>query len=259
MDMRTMERRSIEQRSSDLQTKDLRRIDKRLWARLGAVVCVVLMCTSITWAPRAYGGSHAYGDTHDGGHGQPTMLPAVPTLTAPHAAGAVKAASAVHTLTAPYAASAETGHASRFYVLPVDGEVAFRFDPPAEKWLAGHRGVDIWTTVGGAVAAPFGGVVSFVGSVGGKPVVVINHPDGLRSSLEPVVGIVAVGETVAQGQPVGHLGVSSSASNPNHCRPDAGEDGEAACVHWGVRRGDIYLDPLSLLGPPVPIVLLPWA
>jgi hypothetical protein len=24
----------------------------------------------------------------------------------------------------------------------------------------------------------------------------------------------------------------------------------AACLHWGLRRGEVYLDPLSLLAPP---------
>ena len=24
----------------------------------------------------------------------------------------------------------------------------------------------------------------------------------------------------------------------------------AACLHWGLRRGEVYLDPLSLLEPP---------
>ena len=30
-----------------------------------------------------------------------------------------------------------------------------------------------------------------------------------------------------------------------------------ACLHWGLRRGEVYLDPLSLLRPPR-VRLLPW-
>ena len=31
------------------------------------------------------------------------------------------------------------------------------------------------------------------------------------------------------------------------------------CLHWGARRGDTYLDPLSLLRPLGPVRLLPWS
>jgi hypothetical protein len=35
-----------------------------------------------------------------------------------------------------------------------------------------------------------------------------------------------------------------------HCLP-------AACLHWGLRAGNTYLDPLQLVGGPLPIRLLP--
>ena len=35
-----------------------------------------------------------------------------------------------------------------------------------------------------------------------------------------------------------------------HCLP-------AACLHWGLRAGDTYLDPLQLVGGPMPVRLLP--
>jgi murein DD-endopeptidase MepM/ murein hydrolase activator NlpD len=87
--------------------------------------------------------------------------------------------------------------------------------------------------------------------VGGKHIVVVAHPDGLRSTLEPVVATVERGSTVAAGQVVGTVTTApATADNPGHCAPDD-------CLHWGVRRGDVYLDPLTLLGAAPPIVLLP--
>ncbi|MCL1872312.1 MAG: peptidoglycan DD-metalloendopeptidase family protein [Promicromonosporaceae bacterium] len=144
------------------------------------------------------------------------------------------------------------------YVAPVPGPVARPFDPPATQRDAGHRGVDLWAGRGGVVGSPGPGVVTFAGQVAGKSVVVVTHPDGLRSSLEPVDANVPVGTAVAAGDPVGVLAAApGDGANPDHCAalvpPDAGE----ACVHWGVRRGDVYLDPLTLLHASAPIVLLP--
>ena len=56
---------------------------------------------------------------------------------------------------------------------------------------------------------------------------------------------VAAGDVVHRGQQVGVL-----APAPVHCAP-------LTCLHWGVRRGQAYLDPLVLLRPPAPPVLLP--
>ncbi|MCL2423789.1 MAG: M23 family metallopeptidase, partial [Micrococcales bacterium] len=58
------------------------------------------------------------------------------------------------------------------------------------------------------------------------------------------VATVAVGDQVLPGDPVGVV-VDSTAS---HCSP-------TTCLHWGVRRGEQYIDPMLLLGGP--IVLLP--
>jgi murein DD-endopeptidase MepM/ murein hydrolase activator NlpD len=126
---------------------------------------------------------------------------------------------------------------------PVD--VSRGFEAPAATWAAGHRGVDLVLPDGAPVRAPADGVVSFSGPVAGRAVVVITHPDGLRSSLEPVVGIVTVGDTVTQGQVVGTLEEA-----PAHCAP-------RRCLHWGVRDGDVYLDPMTLLAVHGPVVLLP--
>lgn len=119
------------------------------------------------------------------------------------------------------------------------------FRASASPWGAGHRGVDLEVAVGIEVLAPASGTVSFSGVVVGRGVVTITHPDGVRSSLEPVDPLVRVGDRVTTGQAVGLV-----SGAPGHCAP-------AVCLHWGVRRGATYLDPLGLLRGFGPIVLLP--
>jgi len=110
------------------------------------------------------------------------------------------------------------------------------FDPPAQRWLPGHRGVDLASERGTPVFAAGPGVVAFAGQVAGVGVVSIDHPGGLRTTYQPVVPRVRAGDRVSAGQRIGTL----EAGHPE-CRA-------AACLHWGLRRGDEYLDPLVLLG-----------
>jgi len=146
------------------------------------------------------------------------------------------------------------------YVNP-GGVLLNPFNPPAKNWLPGHRGVDLAVPVGdtglldsagkplvgGMVVAPAPGEVTFAGLVAGKPVVTILHPDGLKSSFEPLLAVVALGAMVAAGDVIGVVGAWPANVTP-HC--------DYPCVHWGVRRGETYLDPLILIGAP-PIVLMP--
>jgi murein DD-endopeptidase MepM/ murein hydrolase activator NlpD len=78
--------------------------------------------------------------------------------------------------------------------------------------------------------------VTFAGLVAGRGVVSVTHPGGLRSTYEPVTATVRTGDVVSAGQSLGEL--------------EAGHPGcpAAACLHWGLRRGEQYLDPLALLG-----------
>jgi murein DD-endopeptidase MepM/ murein hydrolase activator NlpD len=121
---------------------------------------------------------------------------------------------------------------------PLDGTptVVRRFDPPPEPWLAGHRGVDLAGDPGAPVRAAGAGMVAFAGTVAGRGVVSIDHANGLRTTYEPVVVGVTAGAAVAPGVRIGAL-------EPGHVGCPA-----AACLHWGLRRGDTYLDPLLLLG-----------
>lgn len=161
---------------------------------------------------------------------------------------------------APLADAPRAGTSSTGYVAPVPGVdppsgVEHPFDPPEQDWGAGHRGVDLTAPPGSRVLSPGPGVVTFAGQVARRGVVVVTHPDGLRSSLEPVAASVPVGAAVVAGAAIGVVeggpagGEGGGGTTPNHCAP-------GSCVHWGVRRGERYLDPLSLLDRP-PIVLLP--
>ncbi len=119
--------------------------------------------------------------------------------------------------------------------LPAPHHVVRGFDPPPQPWLPGHRGVDLAGSPGEPVLAAGSGVVWFAGRVARIPVVSIRHPDGLLTTYQPVRSRLTAGEPVRVGQPIGHLVVLGS-----HCTP-------AACLHWGLRRGHDYLDPLALL------------
>src|SRR5581483_11865275 len=74
------------------------------------------------------------------------------------------------------------------------------------------------------------------GRVGGVGVVTVRHADGLETTYEPVRPSVRAGAAVAAGDVLGRLTRRGS-----ECAP-------AACLHWGLRRGVDYLDPLALVG-----------
>ena len=95
--------------------------------------------------------------------------------------------------------------------------------------------MDLAGRLGQPVLAAADGTISFAGSIGAKPVVVVDHGT-LRTTYEPVINAVPRGEPVRAGEVIGFLqGVAG------HCFPDA-------CLHWGVRRNQEYLDPLAWLG-----------
>ncbi|MCH6470977.1 M23 family metallopeptidase [Sinomonas terrae] len=119
------------------------------------------------------------------------------------------------------------------------------FDPPARPWLSGHRGVDLSAAPGQGLFAPHDGVVAFAGWVVDRPVLTLDHGDGLRSSFEPAETDLDVGAQVSAGQQIGRIAVV-----PLHC--------EGACLHWGVRKDDEYISPLSLVMDTRPSILLPW-
>ena len=114
------------------------------------------------------------------------------------------------------------------YRPPVDAPVVDLFRPPATPFGPGNRGIDYATVPGTVVRAAASGDVSFAGPVGGSLHVVVRHGDGIRTSYSFLAAVgVRRGERVGAGQP---LGVT------------------ATTLHFGARRGDAYIDPLSLLG-----------
>lgn len=124
--------------------------------------------------------------------------------------------------------------------------VLWGFDPPPKPWLSGHRGVDLATPMAGAeVHAPAAGTVSFVGVVVDRPVITIDHGGGLRSSFEPVESTLPQGAPVAAGQVIGTV-------LPGHCPA-------SQCLHWGVREGEDYVNPLQFVLDLRPSILLPLA
>lgn len=135
-------------------------------------------------------------------------------------------------------------------VWPVFDPVVERaFEPPPQRWAAGHRGVDLAAAPGQGVRAVGAGEVTFAGTIAGKGVVSIRLSDSgsppLRVSYEPVRALVEAGDRVAAGQTVGHLAV-----HPRHCQART-----RTCLHLGVRRGERYLNPMSLLRPHRPVLL----
>lgn len=128
--------------------------------------------------------------------------------------------------------------------VPEPFTVTRAFDPPANPYGSGHRGVDIAGSPGEQIRAAGAGTVVYAGPLAGRGVISLQHADGLRTTYEPVSASVAAGVAVSLGELIGTL--------------DPGHPGcpEAACLHWGLKRGELYLNPLLLLSQG-PVRLLP--
>jgi murein DD-endopeptidase MepM/ murein hydrolase activator NlpD len=106
--------------------------------------------------------------------------------------------------------------------------------------------VDLAAPPGTPVLAAGPGIVSYAGTLAGRGVVAVRHDGGLRTTYEPLLVTVKPGQHVDAGDMIGRL----AAGHPGCPR--------AACLHWGLLRGEVYLDPLSLLSAG-PVRLLPLA
>ncbi|WP_051821446.1 M23 family metallopeptidase [Streptomyces sp. NRRL F-5065] len=113
------------------------------------------------------------------------------------------------------------------------------WEPPSTPYGPGHRGVDLAAAASGPVRSVAAGRVSFAGRVGGWGVVSVElagtGDPPLRTTYLPVAASVGRGDEVAAGDVLGTL----EPSGP-HC---------AGCLHWGLLRGEVYLNPLALLPP----------
>ncbi|XUZ98547.1 murein hydrolase activator EnvC family protein [Streptomyces araujoniae] len=141
---------------------------------------------------------------------------------------------------APGRAPGAPGERAGGPVWPLAGRPAVvrGWEPPAGPYGPGHRGVDLAARAGDTVVAAATGRVAFAGRVAGRGVLVIELTGSgappLRTTYEPVRALVAQGDEVVAGRPVGLL-----EAGPFHCA--------RGCLHWGLRRGEAYLNPLSLL------------
>ena len=137
------------------------------------------------------------------------------------------------------------------------------FEKPAQRWSAGHRGVDLAVPEHDRrVYAPAPGKVVFSGTVVNRKVLVIAHPDGRRSTFEPMDEALPVGTTVAAGEVIGTVATTSGGDSERPYRRCP-----TPCLYWGVRQGGDrgdgsgkdaeYINPMSLLGSKKPSILLP--
>lgn len=137
------------------------------------------------------------------------------------------------------------------------------FEKPAQRWSAGHRGVDLAVPEHDRrVYAPAPGKVVFSGTVVNRKVLVLAHPDGRRSTFEPMDEALTVGTTVAAGEVIGTVAVTAGGNSERPYRRCS-----TACLYWGVRQGGArgdgsgkdaeYINPMSLLRSKEPSILLP--
>ena len=141
--------------------------------------------------------------------------------------------------------------------------VVHPFEKPAQRWSAGHRGVDLAVPENDRrVYAPAPGKVVFSGTVVNRKVLVLAHPDGRRSTFEPMDEALPVGTTVAAGEVIGTVAVTAGSTSERPYRRCT-----TVCLYWGVRQGGArgdgsgkdaeYINPMSLLGSKEPSILLP--
>ena len=114
------------------------------------------------------------------------------------------------------------------YPPPLNAVVIDPFRAPACAQCAGNRGLEYATAQATAVSAVAPGTVSFSGSVAGTVYVVVSQDDGFRATYGRLsVAVVTGGERVASGTVVGRT---------------------TQQFYFGVRFGQVYVDPAPLLG-----------
>jgi hypothetical protein len=136
-------------------------------------------------------------------------------------------------------AGAVAAHAddSPSWLRPVDGAVVAPFREPTSVYGAGHRGADLAAASETPVRAANDGVVSFAGDVAGTLHVVVAHDGDLRTSYSFLASVaVRIGQVVARGDVLGATG-------------GTGEAHDGAVLHFGLRVGDRYVDPMLLFRP----------
>lgn len=124
-------------------------------------------------------------------------------------------------------------------VMPRDSRVTSEFGTGREfngQISSRHMGLDLRGARGDTVLAAADGVVALVDSflLAGN-IVYLNHGGGLLSGYFHLSEqLVAAGDTVSAGTPIGRVGATGRVTGPH--------------LHWVVRYGRTSVDPRSLLG-----------
>lgn len=128
--------------------------------------------------------------------------------------------------------------------VPISGGCLLGFGATYSVGGAGrtHLGADLGGASGAEVGAPVDGTVVFAGQVpatdgsGSRATCVTVASGGDRWTLLPLDSVeVEQGQSVEEGAVVGRLAGSGDGSSPG------------THLHVGLRRGEVYLDPMSLL------------
>lgn len=137
----------------------------------------------------------------------------------------------------PVRAAPPTSRASRSrpvptWTLPADGRMSSRFGP---RWGSFHPGIDIAAPTGDPISAAAAGVVTSAGWGGGYGNVVrVQNADGVTTVYAHMSQIlVAAGQPVAVGEPIGKIGSTGFSTGPH--------------LHFEVRVQDQAIDPLPWL------------
>lgn len=143
-------------------------------------------------------------------------------------------------------------HWAQPFVWPASGRISgvygsqrFRNGVPGSP----HHGVDIANKTGTAVVAPASGIIRLAVSdftlEGG--LIIIDHGFNIFSSMLHLSSVdVKPGDAVVQGQQIGAIGATGRATGPH--------------LHWGLRWGNVHVDPATLPGlPPLPGAAAPAA
>lgn len=171
----------------------------------------------------------------------PLVLSAVALITAATLpAGAAGAAGAAGRPVAGVGAPEPVPKVAGVWPVGVRPAVVRGWEPPASEYGRGHRGVDLAAPPGSVVRAVAPGRVSFAGRVAGRGVIAVELTGTggppLRTTYEPVRATVEKGTEVTTGEALGVLELPRA-----HC--------SHSCLHWGLRRAQTYMNPLSLLPP----------
>ncbi|MGH3134018.1 MAG: murein hydrolase activator EnvC family protein [Gaiellaceae bacterium] len=118
------------------------------------------------------------------------------------------------------------------FIWPVNGTVVSGY---GMRWGRMHEGIDITASTGTPIWAAAAGTVIYAGWLGGYGnLVVVDHGNGLSTAYAHASAIlVAVGQSVAQGETVSLVGSTGNSSGPH--------------LHFEVRVNGVAVDPLLYL------------